>query len=579
MSVLEYVPDGTPLKCNFALSCVPAEIKVTNNRNVKLYGEKMASMADIVPEVNIPCFGQCKNGLKKCVPVPTKWENVSSLTTVSGNSYLLSDSYFMCGQGGKVEVDLAVTFTKGKDSAIVDDDSSAAGLSSNSTESNNSGNNGTGDSGLEDGRRGEESVHSEEDLSNLPITILNKTDEKGLRYLVDEELRRDVAKNQDYLRDNNDRTFADVGFECLADNPTHLMPGVDFMRGCFPPPKVVDGLIAIPRDFVISRGQDAVASVTTDLYDLGVTLIDLGKIGLEKTGEAIEVAPEVYENLSKASYEDYKEMGNAMLENLKELPGKIGDTVGEAAKGWAKEKWQDVKNAWGSTKDFAADPSALNGSILSTNVQKIIPEGLKRPVKTINEIIKPKQGKAASVDEQQARKKKQEEEEQKRKEEEEKRKKEQEIDDFDAENATNKERGNYGEIRATENLVDNPDLKDAGYDLERIGNPAPTSLDDKINKGIDGIYINRTPPPDYVIDEAKFNTARLGKTLDGKQMSDTWVKGSDRLADQVGPDMADDIMDALDNGTVDKIISRVDSNGIVTTKRLDAAGNIIGDFP
>jgi len=35
-------------------------------------------------------------------------------------------------------------------------------------------------------------------------------------------------------------------------------------------------------------------------------------------------------------------------------------------------------------------------------------------------------------------------------------------------------------------------LKEAGYDLERIGGKVPTSPDDKITKGIDGIYINNS---------------------------------------------------------------------------------------
>ncbi|WP_298315320.1 DUF6531 domain-containing protein [uncultured Aquimarina sp.] len=408
MSALEYVPEGTSLKCSNAVSCVPAEIKVTNNKNVKLYGEKMASMADITPEVNIPCFGQCKNGLKTCVPAPSKWENVSSLTTVSGSNYLLSDSFLMCGQGGKIEIDLNVTFTKEKDSILSGNDSSSDGTSSNGSGS------GAGGSSRGSGS-GNSTSKSEEDLSNLPQTIIDKTDEKGFRYLVNDELRQDIASNQDYIRENNNKTFSDIGFQCLAENPTHAIPGIDFMRGCFPPPKIIDGLIAIPRDFIISRGQDIVASGTTDIYDLGVTVKDIGVLGIQKAGEAWDASPETFETLSNASFEDYKQMGSDMFDNLKNLPGKVGSSIGQAAGGWLKSKADDVKNAWGATKDFAADPSALNGSILSTNVSKIIPEGLKRPIKTINNIIKPKKGKAASVEEEAARKKKKEAEEARKK--------------------------------------------------------------------------------------------------------------------------------------------------------------------
>jgi len=46
------------------------------------------------------------------------------------------------------------------------------------------------------------------------------------------------------------------------------------------------------------------------------------------------------------------------------------------------------------------------------------------------------------------------------------------------EKATNKQKGNYGEYLADDNLINNPKLKEAGV---------PTSPDDKITKGIDGI--------------------------------------------------------------------------------------------
>jgi len=103
------------------------------------------------------------------------------------------------------------------------------------------------------------------------------------------------------------------------------------------------------------------------------------------------------------------------------------------------------------------------------------------------------------------------------------------FDDLDLEKATNKQKGNYGEYLADDNLINNPKLKEAGYDLERIGGKVPTSPDDKITKGIDGIYINKNPNSNikYVIDEAKFGKAGLSaKTRDGKQMSDSWLVGS-----------------------------------------------------
>ncbi|GHT71180.1 hypothetical protein AGMMS50239_40220 [Bacteroidia bacterium] len=104
---------------------------------------------------------------------------------------------------------------------------------------------------------------------------------------------------------------------------------------------------------------------------------------------------------------------------------------------------------------------------------------------------------------------------------------------FDPKTATNKQKGNFGEMAAYDNKVSNQALKDKGYDLKRIGvEDAPNSLDDKIKKGIDGIYENATPPPKYVIDEAKYGTSQLGMTKDGPQMSDDWIKGSNRIEKQ-----------------------------------------------
>lgn len=70
-------------------------------------------------------------------------------------------------------------------------------------------------------------------------------------------------------------------------------------------------------------------------------------------------------------------------------------------------------------------------------------------------------------------------------------------------------------------------------------------------KGIDGVYRNPSPPPDYVVTEVKYNTSQLSKRLaDGtNQMDDRWL-GS-RLADKVGEVEAELIHEAMDAGTVE----------------------------
>lgn len=149
------------------------------------------------------------------------------------------------------------------------------------------------------------------------------------------------------------------------------------------------------------------------------------------------------------------------------------------------------------------------------------------------------------------------------------------IDDalkkFDPANATSKQKGNFGEMASHKNMSQNPNLN-------RIGDPPPTGLDDTLKKGIDGIYENSNPPPKFVIDEAKYGSSQLNpNTLDGPQMSNDWVRN--RLKDQVGKKKADEIMQAMDEGEVDKVLSKIDETGNVTTQRIDASGKVTGPWP
>ncbi|EEP0531452.1 cytosolic protein [Listeria monocytogenes] len=105
------------------------------------------------------------------------------------------------------------------------------------------------------------------------------------------------------------------------------------------------------------------------------------------------------------------------------------------------------------------------------------------------------------------------------------------------------------------------------------GNPV-TSLDDIINKGIDGVYESASPPPKYIIAEAKYGTSKLNLTDDGLQMSDAWIKRSERLEKAVGIDKAEDIkMEMfLNPENVQKVLIHVDANGNVLESILDTAG-------
>lgn len=96
-------------------------------------------------------------------------------------------------------------------------------------------------------------------------------------------------------------------------------------------------------------------------------------------------------------------------------------------------------------------------------------------------------------------------------------------------------------------------------------------LDGWGESGIDHIF---KKDGKYYIVESKYGSSRLGSTTDGLQMSDDWIKGGTRLRDVVGPEVANDI---LDNGYT-RVLSNIAEDGSTVLKRLDSAGNKIGDF-
>ncbi|WP_256720697.1 cytosolic protein [Priestia megaterium] len=105
----------------------------------------------------------------------------------------------------------------------------------------------------------------------------------------------------------------------------------------------------------------------------------------------------------------------------------------------------------------------------------------------------------------------------------------------------------------------------------RISDDRVLTLDQKMVKGIDGVYENTSPPPKYVIAEAKYNTSRLGKTNDGKQMSKNWILGSERLDSTLSKEKADEIVTEmlLNPENVQRIVIQVMPNGKVVKKILE----------
>lgn len=87
--------------------------------------------------------------------------------------------------------------------------------------------------------------------------------------------------------------------------------------------------------------------------------------------------------------------------------------------------------------------------------------------------------------------------------------------------------------------------------------------------------MNRTDV-DYLVIEYKFDKSTLGTTLDGKQMTDSWLRGDqtgyNRILESVGTRNADAVTDALRAGRVEKWVVHTRPNGSTEIRVLDAAG-------
>jgi len=125
-------------------------------------------------------------------------------------------------------------------------------------------------------------------------------------------------------------------------------------------------------------------------------------------------------------------------------------------------------------------------------------------------------------------------------------------------------KGNFGEIATDVSLYSK------GY------TPLHVRIDDidkPLSTGIDGIFQNPSTG-EFLIVESKFGSGVLGLTADGLQMSDTWILGSDRLINEVGPDLANEII----LRGYRRILSNVASDGVVVYRELNSSGGIVGSW-
>ena len=132
---------------------------------------------------------------------------------------------------------------------------------------------------------------------------------------------------------------------------------------------------------------------------------------------------------------------------------------------------------------------------------------------------------------------------------------------------TNKQKGNYGEMKMDDYF------ETQGY--SRISTDRVTSLDDKIQKGRDGVYENANPPPKFVIAEAKYNTAQLSNTRrSGRQMSDEWIEKENRLMDAIGSEKAGEVITEMiiNPDNVEKSLINIGKFGRIKNSKINEIG-------
>ena len=140
-------------------------------------------------------------------------------------------------------------------------------------------------------------------------------------------------------------------------------------------------------------------------------------------------------------------------------------------------------------------------------------------------------------------------------------------------------KSNYGETKTDIDLE-----KNGGY--QRVSNFRVTSLKDKGHHGIDGIYRNMNPPPDFIIVDSKYLGAEkavneafapaMSKVKSGRQMDSKWIDKN--LADSIDDDvLLKEIQKAIRKNRVDSVAAKIDNTGKLTYYQLDSDGKVMMD--
>lgn len=119
-------------------------------------------------------------------------------------------------------------------------------------------------------------------------------------------------------------------------------------------------------------------------------------------------------------------------------------------------------------------------------------------------------------------------------------------------------KGNYGEMKM--------DLHFEKQGYKCISENRVVDIDQKIDKGIDGIYHNPNGNPPFTIADAKYNTSTLNKKT--AQMSDKWILKN--LKETIpNKKLREEIEDAIEEGNIHRVLFTIKKDGSVVKHLLD----------
>ncbi len=96
----EFITDGALMQCDKGVA--PSKLTVTSQQGCLIAGKPQATEKDKQAGANIAPFGVCSVTQKSCMPQPTAWQKTGPYT-IDGVKELTTDSFCMCGLGGKMQ--------------------------------------------------------------------------------------------------------------------------------------------------------------------------------------------------------------------------------------------------------------------------------------------------------------------------------------------------------------------------------------------------------------------------------------------------------------------------------------------